>query len=273
MHAALGALLLLLHREASPSARGTATTAIELVDIASTTDASVPVAETEPMAGREARGTSSGSVDTRDTGSTNGEKTTPTREASARGRAADIDPRGAISVERAQGGNRDRTIGGDLGCDGIGSVVVGGGCGPGGCDGVGDGIGTRGERGCEGTGGGFGRLGGGRGHGFGLGAGGSRAPVPPPPGAPRAEQVASKARPPRLVYPKRNRDVEDGETFVARVTIDEDGYVVGAKLVRGFGGRRDDEAAGLIFKFRYAPALDDAGRPIRSTLDQNFLVE
>jgi len=156
------------------------------------------------------------------------------RRRSLEAATADLDPRGRITFERAGGGD--------------------------------------GERGGDG-GGGSGAGVGGRGNGLGIGASGSREPVPPPPEAPRAEPVVSKARPARLVYPRRNRDVDDGETFVARVTIDEDGYVVGAKLVRGFGGRRDDEAAGLIFRFRYAPALDEAGRPIQSTLDQNFLVE
>ncbi|MGE0399385.1 MAG: hypothetical protein AB7T06_21915, partial [Kofleriaceae bacterium] len=89
--------------------------------------------------------------------------------------------------------------------------------------------------------------------------------TPPPP-------AASKARTARLVYPVREREVDDSELFVARVTIDDEGFVVGAKLVRGFGGPRDAQAADLIWKFRYAPALDDEGRPIRSTFDQRFLV-
>ena len=54
--------------------------------------------------------------------------------------------------------------------------------------------------------------------------------------------------------------------------VDDDGFVAGAKIVRGFGGRRDVVASQMIWHFRYAPALDDAGRPIRSTLDQRFLV-
>jgi len=60
--------------------------------------------------------------------------------------------------------------------------------------------------------------------------------------------------------------------FVARIVVDNDGYVVGAHLVRGFGGPRDAEAANLIWRFRYDPALDDDGHPIRSTFDQRFLV-
>ncbi|MCW5805071.1 MAG: hypothetical protein KIT31_22055, partial [Deltaproteobacteria bacterium] len=87
-----------------------------------------------------------------------------------------------------------------------------------------------------------------------------------------APRPASKARPARLIYPGNHRKSEPSEQFIARVDVDDDGYVVGAKLVQGFGGRRDEQAAQLIFRFRYAPALDDDGHPIRSTLDQPFLV-
>lgn len=124
----------------------------------------------------------------------------------------------------------------------------------------------------EGTGGGTGGAGGGTGYGFGLGTGApiarfDRVPAAPP--APRA----SRARPPRLIYPARRREVDDGETFIARVIVDADGYVAGARMVRGFGRRRDEVASALVWKFRYAPALDDDGRPIRATVDQRFLVE
>ena len=110
------------------------------------------------------------------------------------------------------------------------------------------------------------------GAGFGLGDGARIADevaAPEPPPAP----AASKARAATLVYPVRQREVADFELFVARVTIDDEGFVVGARLVRGFGGPRDAMAADLIWKFRYAPALDDEGRPIRSTFDQRFLVD
>jgi hypothetical protein len=134
---------------------------------------------------------------------------------------------------------------------------------------TGDGPGYSGQE--TGDGPGYSGVGNG-GDGLGRGAAGSREMPAVPPVIAHEERV-SKARPARLVYPRRNREVEEGETFVARVTIDAEGYVVGARLVRGFGGRRDEQAASLIFKFRYAPALDDDGRPVRSTLDQNFLVE
>jgi hypothetical protein len=130
--------------------------------------------------------------------------------------------------------------------------------------------GTGGEGG--GTGGGIGN-GHGRGIGLGDGAGIEVPEIPAPPPPPIAAPVrVSKARPARLIYPSRERDAEDGTLFVARVIVDTDGYVAGARLVRGFGGPRDTEAADLIWRFRYDPALDDDGRPIRSTLDQRFLV-
>lgn len=116
-------------------------------------------------------------------------------------------------------------------------------------------------------------VGAGRGIGFGDGvaiAQPGETPVPPPPPPP---PPVSKARPPRLIFPSRQRDVEDGQLFVMRVTVDRDGYVAGARLVRGFGGRRDEVAQDQIWRFRYDPALDDDGRPIAATIEQRFLVQ
>lgn len=116
-------------------------------------------------------------------------------------------------------------------------------------------------------------VGAGRGIGFGDGvaiAQPGETPVPPPPPPP---PPVSKARPPRLIFPSRQRDVEDGQLFVMRVTVDRDGYVAGARLVRGFGGRRDEVAQDQIWRFRYDPALDDEGRPIAATIEQRFLVQ
>jgi hypothetical protein len=132
------------------------------------------------------------------------------------------------------------------------------------------------ESGDGGDGGDGGGRGGGHGRGIGLGDGPGietldQIPAPPPP--PAAEVAISKARPARLIYPTRNREVSDAELFVARVIVDHDGYVVGARIVRGFGGHRDEQASNLIWRFRYEPALDDAGRAITSTLDQRFLVQ
>lgn len=110
----------------------------------------------------------------------------------------------------------------------------------------------------------------GRGIGFGDGGGiDAAAPPPTPPPAPKL----SKARPARLVFPSRQRDVDDGELYIMRVTVDAEGFVAGATLVRGFGGHRDDVAAAQIWRFRYDAARDDDGQPIRSVLEQRFLVQ
>jgi hypothetical protein len=118
-------------------------------------------------------------------------------------------------------------------------------------------------------------VGGNRGRGIGFGDGGrivlDEQPLALP--EPAADVPApSKARPAKLIYPKRTRELGEDQLFVARITVDTDGYVVGARLVRGVSGPRDTEAADLIFRFRYLPALDDAGRAIRSTFDQPFHV-
>jgi hypothetical protein len=120
-----------------------------------------------------------------------------------------------------------------------------------------------------GDGDGNGVGGGGRG-GLGTTANGPLAPrliaLPPPP-------KVSKARKATLIYPTRERTVENpGELFVASVDVDHEGFVVGARLKSGMTGPRHDDAAGLIFKVRYRPALDDDGRAIRSTFDQPFTV-
>lgn len=136
----------------------------------------------------------------------------------------------------------------------------------------------------DGTAGGETGIGGGLGTGIGSGLGGiglgtgtklelPDLPPPPPPPPPAEVPRVSLARPAKLIYPSREREVEDGRLFVARVVVDRDGFVVGAKLVRGYGGRGDNQAADLIWRFRYAPALDDAGQAIRSTLDQRFMVQ
>ena len=60
---------------------------------------------------------------------------------------------------------------------------------------------------------------------------------------------------------------------MARLTVDTDGYVVGVHLVRGAGSARDDRGAAAVWRFRYLPALDAAGRPIQVTIEQHLLVE
>ncbi len=115
----------------------------------------------------------------------------------------------------------------------------------------------------------------GHGAGIGFGEGGAIAPGAPallPPPAPPPPKI-SKARPARLIYPSRQRDVEDGALFVMQVTVDADGYVSGARLIRGFGGRRDEIASEQIWRFRYDPARDLDGQAIRSVIEQRFLVQ
>lgn len=117
-------------------------------------------------------------------------------------------------------------------------------------------------------------IGGNRGDGIGFGDGervvlAEQLVMPAPPAA---EKAVSKARPAKLIYPTRQRDLGEEKLFVARVTVDTDGYVVGARIVRGRHGPSDGDAADLIFRFRYLPALDDDGRAIRSTFEQPFHV-
>jgi hypothetical protein len=125
-----------------------------------------------------------------------------------------------------------------------------------------------------GAGGTAAQVGRGPGRGIGFGAGGGIASggevaslgVPPAP-------HASLARPPRLVYPTREAETDESILFVARLTIDSDGYVVGARIVRGHGMTLDDEAERAVWRFRFRPALDDDGRPVRATIEQSFMVD
>jgi hypothetical protein len=131
----------------------------------------------------------------------------------------------------------------------------------------------------EQIGGGDGRgSGGGRGDGLGSGigfgtGGGIGAPqlVPAPPRAPTPPP--SRARPAKLIYPVRDREVDDeGNLFIARITVDTDGDVVGAHMIKTRPGVTGDQASSAIWTFRYLPALDDRGTPIRSTFDQPFQI-
>lgn len=84
--------------------------------------------------------------------------------------------------------------------------------------------------------------------------------------------IVSKARPATLLHPTRQTDVAAAELFEAFVTVDTDGDVVGAKMVQMQPGPRGEMASELIFRFRYAPALDDDGHPIKSSFVQEFAV-
>jgi len=76
------------------------------------------------------------------------------------------------------------------------------------------------------------------------------------------------------VYPSRTRPVRDvDDLYVVRLVIDTRGLVDGARLVRGKGGRRDQHALDSVWRFRYLPALDHAGTPVRAEIDQRFMVQ
>lgn len=115
-------------------------------------------------------------------------------------------------------------------------------------------------------------AGAGHGHGIGFGNGGSvhvatdvPAPPPPPP--------ISKARPAKLIFPTRDEDVDDeASLFTAKITVDADGDVIAAHMLTLRIGAKADRAASAIWTFRYEPALDDEGVPIRSTFEQSFQV-
>lgn len=122
-----------------------------------------------------------------------------------------------------------------------------------------------------GTGDGQGEGTGGEGDGRGTIGRLAQRPVVEPPPPPPPPKV-SKARPARLVWPNRDEELEEGHEFVAQVTVDREGFVVGAHLTKGQNGPRDADAASLVFRFRYEPALDDDGRPVRSQVEQQFQV-
>jgi hypothetical protein len=124
-----------------------------------------------------------------------------------------------------------------------------------------------------GIGGGIGvGKGGGRGGGIGFGEGGgiaTSATVPAPPAPP----PPSRARPAKLLKPARDIEVlDDDYLFVARVTVDTDGDVAAVHMIATHPGVRGEQAASAIWSFHYAPALDDAGLPNRSTFEQPFQV-
>jgi len=84
-------------------------------------------------------------------------------------------------------------------------------------------------------------------------------PAPPP----------SRARPPVLIFPARQVKDTGDEPWLARLKIDEEGFVVGSQLLRGPPGA----VADAVWRFRYRPALDDVGRPVAAVVDQPFLTD
>jgi len=114
-------------------------------------------------------------------------------------------------------------------------------------------------------------IGDGTGRGNGLGArldpGAALRAMPATPAPP-----VSKARPAKLIHPTREMEVDEAELFEAKVTVDETGDVVGARMTRSHPGSRGEVAGSMIWQFRYSPALDDDGVPVKSTFVQVFAV-
>ncbi|HEX7704532.1 MAG TPA: hypothetical protein VF403_27520 [Kofleriaceae bacterium] len=110
----------------------------------------------------------------------------------------------------------------------------------------------------------------GTGNGIGFGDGGGVQKIRELPAVPAP--FISKARPAKLIYPSRQVEVDEGDMFLARVTVDESGDVVGAHMMRTLPGSRGETASSMIWVFRYSPALDDDGKPVRSTFVQPFAV-
>ena len=123
----------------------------------------------------------------------------------------------------------------------------------------------------DGAGTGTGVGDGGRGRGIGLGDGGSIGDAPRDLPAPPRPAV-SRSRPARLLTPSRQAEVDDSELFGARITVDASGDVVAAYMTRVHPGSREDTAESAIWRFRYDPARDFDGNPVRSTFEQTFAV-
>jgi hypothetical protein len=113
-------------------------------------------------------------------------------------------------------------------------------------------------------------AGGGIGDGEGSSAGGWADRDLPPPPAPAAPPRASVAR------PCRAPGVPDATSTSTMLTCSwrgsrSTGRRCGRRaLIKGVDLARADVAAAQIWRFRYAPALDDSGRPQRVTIDQQF---
>lgn len=130
---------------------------------------------------------------------------------------------------------------------------------------------TIGEDRGDGTGNGNGiGIGIGTGTGIGFGDGGGVQKMRELPAVPAP--FVSKARPAKLIHPTREMEVDEAELFAARVTVDESGDVVGAHMMKSHPGSRGETASSMIWQFRYSPALDDDGAPVRSTFVQTFAV-
>ena len=135
------------------------------------------------------------------------------------------------------------------------------------------------EVGGEGLGGlsedglGLGGFGGGPGRGDGGGDGTGRGRGDSEAGSTGAERATkSKARPARLIYPKRFRQEREGEVFVVTLTVAKNGSVDGVRLRQGVTPHKDEKALKAVWRFRYDPARDKDGRKIESHVVQRFMI-
>jgi hypothetical protein len=123
----------------------------------------------------------------------------------------------------------------------------------------------------EGAGTGTG-MGTGMGMGMGTGMDIGAGIAPPPRDVPATPPPPSRRRAPRLIFPSRQTDAQSDRVFVAHITVDSDGSVVGVRMLSSHPGRAAQTAEDAVWTFRYAPALDDDGQPVRATVDQEFQV-
>ena len=210
VHAVLGWLVVRGAREGRPDAPTTSRVAITVVEPVEVTFVpSVEPGGSSGAAGSASSGGSSAPTAPARAASITAAPASRARAAPSRSRRLDPDPRGTITIddgrdlERADSETDDGTSTSDAAA--TTGHATGRGTAPGAAVGTGTGTGR------------------GTGTGIGFGDGGSiqRPQLLVPPPAPRGDPP-SKARPARLIYPTRQRDVEDADLFVARVIIDDD---------------------------------------------------
>lgn len=71
-------------------------------------------------------------------------------------------------------------------------------------------------------------------------------------------------------YPEEARRVDMGGTVRLRVGIDENGRVREVKVVKRAGYGLDEAAVKAMWKFRFAPALDQGGRPVPFRINYDY---
>jgi periplasmic protein TonB len=95
-----------------------------------------------------------------------------------------------------------------------------------------------------------------------------RAPKYVPPGGAdtQPELIGEGYKPP---YPEEAKKNEIEGTVVLKVTIDEDGNVTDAKVLRGLGFGLDEAAASAMRRHKFKPATKD-GEKVGTTITYNF---